>query len=181
MSAARMPSTLLPLPTKPLRRFVNVHSAANWFARDQVLMWDIPGVTSGSLTAAELTQFGGWPFAPDAEWLNLQTIAFYQFKTAIDKQGSVARREPRASTPSRVLDFFVSPVLANEAGCDDLHWLDGTVLRFCCDVHDLCYEKYGCESSSWWRWWSSWSCTACNYGAVRCFSGGGHNPFYRVI
>ena len=154
--------------------------AANWFAKDQVLMWDIPGVTSGSLTAAELTSFGGWPFAPDAEWLNLQTIAFYHFKTAIDKQGSVARRQPGASSPNRVLDFFVTPVLANEAGCDDMHWLDGTVLRFCCDVHDLCYEKYGCESRSWWRWWSSWTCTSCNYGAVRCFGGGG-NPSYRFI
>lgn len=155
--------------------------AANWFAKDQVLMWDIPGVTSGSLTAAELTSFGGWPFAPDAEWLNLQTIAFYHFKTAIDKQGSVARRQPGAASPNRVLDFFVTPVLANEAGCDGLHWLDGTVLRFCCDVHDLCYEKYGCESSSWWRWWSSWTCTSCNYGAVRCFSGGGYSPFFRFI
>jgi hypothetical protein len=110
--------------------------AANWFAKDQVLLWDIPGVTSGSLTAAELTSFGGWPFAPDAEWLNLQTIAFYHFKTAIDKQGSVARRQPGPSAPNRVLDFFVAPVLA-DAGCDGLHWLDGTVLRFCCDVHDL--------------------------------------------
>lgn len=155
--------------------------AANWFAKDQVLIWDIPGLTSGSLTAAELTSFGGWPFAPDAEWLNLQTIAFYHFKTAIDKQGSVARRQPGTSSPNRVLDFFVTPVLANEAGCDGLHWLDGTVLRFCCDVHDLCYEKYGCESSSWWRWWSSWTCTACNYGTVRCFSGGGHIPSYRFI
>ena len=26
--------------------------AANWFAKEQVLLWDIPGVTSGSLTAA---------------------------------------------------------------------------------------------------------------------------------
>ena len=155
--------------------------AANWFARDQVLLWDIPGVTSGSLTAAELTSFGGWPFVPDAEWLNLQTIAFYHFKTAIDTQGSVARRQPGALSPNRVLDFFVTPVLANEAGCDGLHWLDGTVLRYCCDVHDVCYEKYGCESSSWWRWWSSWTCTSCNYGAVRCFSGGGHIPTYRFI
>ena len=154
--------------------------AANWFAKDQVLLWDIPGVTSGSLTAAELTSFGGWPFTPDAEWLNLQTIAFYHFKTAIDKQGSVARRQPGPSAPNRVLDFFVAPVLA-EAGCDGLHWLDGTVLRFCCDVHDLCYEKYGCDMRSWWRWWSSWTCTSCNVGAVRCFSGGGHNPSYRFI
>ena len=70
--------------------------AANWFAKEQVLIWDIPGVTSGSLTADQLKSFGGWPFTPDAEWLNLQTIAFYHFKTAIDKQGSVASAAARA-------------------------------------------------------------------------------------
>jgi hypothetical protein len=153
--------------------------SANWFVSDQVLMWEIPGVTSGSLSADDLTQFGGWPFAPDAEWLNLQTIAFYHFKTAIDKQGSVAQRRPEAWSPGRLLDFVVTPVLANEPGCDGLHWLDGTALRYCCDDHDLCYEKYGCESSSWWRWWSSWTCDFCNYGAVRCFTGGSHQPFFQ--
>ena len=63
---------------------------------------------------------------------------------------------------------------------DDLHWLDGTVLRFCCDVHDLCYEKYGCTSSSWWRVWSSWTCNSCNAGAIWCFAGGGagRGPFH---
>ena len=40
---------------------------------------------------------------------------------------------------------FVAPTLsANEPGCDGLHWLDGTVFRYCCDVHDLCYAKVGC-------------------------------------
>jgi hypothetical protein len=145
---------------------------AYWFARDQVLIWEIPGVTSGSLTADHLSAFGGWPFKPDAEWLNLQTIAFYHFKTTMDKQGLVAGGQPAVSWPGRVLNFFVAPVLA-DVGCDGMHWLDGTSLRFCCDVHDLCYEKRGCTTSSWWRIWSSWTCTACNASVVLCFADGG--------
>ena len=156
---------------------------AYWFARDQVLIWEIPGVTSGSLTADHLSAFGGWPFKPDAEWLNLQTIAFYHFKTTMDEQGLVAGRQPAVLWPGRVLNFFVAPVLA-DVGCDGLHWLDGTVLRFCCDVHDLCYEKRGCTSSSWWRVWESWTCTACNASVVVCFADGGAGgigPIKRVL
>jgi hypothetical protein len=167
------------LVSRLMRDGVQIGSA-NWFVKDQVLMWDIPGVTSGSITAAELTQFGGWPFAPDAEWLNLQTIAFYHFKTALDKQGSVAARRPAAPSSGGLLDLVVTPVSANEPGCDGLHWLDGTALRYCCDVHDFCYESYGCDSTTWWRWWTSWTCDSCNYGAVRCFTGGaGRLPFIR--
>ena len=103
---------------------------ANWFAKEQLLIWDIPGVTSGSLTGGHLKSFGGWPFTPDAEWLNLQTIAFYHFKTAIDKQGLVAARPPAASWPERALNLLIAPVQANEPGCDGLHWLDGTVLGY---------------------------------------------------
>jgi hypothetical protein len=152
---------------------------ANWFAKEQVLIWKIPGVTAGSLTAEQMKTFGGWPFLPDAEWLNLQTLAFYHFKTAMDKQASAVARAGDASWPRRALAFLVAPVQADEPGCDGLHWLDGTVLRFCCDVHDLCYEKYGCSSSSWWQWWSSWQCDRCNGGVVWCFMGGGtgHGPF----
>ena len=90
--------------------------AANWFAKEQVLIWNIPGVTAGSLTADQLKAYGGWPFTPDAEWLNLQTIAFYHFKTAIDRQGSVAARTPSGLAPGQVLDFFVAPVAGERAG-----------------------------------------------------------------
>jgi hypothetical protein len=153
---------------------------ANWFAKEQVLIWNIPGITAGSLTAEQMKTYGGWPFKPDAEWLNLQTLAFYHFKTAMDKNGTVAARTPPASRSRQMLDFLIAPVHANEPGCDGLHWLDGTVLRYCCDVHDWCYEKYGCSSRSWWQWWSSWTCDTCNLGAVWCFSGGGNGkgPFH---
>ena len=42
------------LVSRLMRDGVQIGSA-NWFVKDQVLMWDIPGVTSGSITAAELT------------------------------------------------------------------------------------------------------------------------------
>jgi hypothetical protein len=160
--------------------------AASWFVQEKVLAWDIPGVARGHLAAEHLKDFGGWPFTPDAEWMNLQTIAFYHFKTASgDKDGLVARQRPapsrpaRPAWPGRLANLLVAPVLANEPGCDGLHWLDGTVLRYCCDRHDLCYSKSGCTSSSWWQIWSSWSCTACNASAVNCFMTGGYEgPFY---
>lgn len=58
----------------------------------------------------------------------------------------------------------------NEPGCDNLHWLDGSIFRACCDRHDQCYETNGCNASSWW--WpfaGSWSCQRCNAAAVYCF------------
>ncbi|BCS33558.1 hypothetical protein TBR22_A27850 [Luteitalea sp. TBR-22] len=58
----------------------------------------------------------------------------------------------------------------NEPGCDNLHWLDGSIFRACCDVHDKCYETNGCSSSSWWWPFSgSWSCQRCNAQVVYCF------------
>ncbi|WP_396625448.1 hypothetical protein [Luteitalea sp.] len=60
--------------------------------------------------------------------------------------------------------------LRNEPGCDNLHWLDGSIFRACCDVHDKCYETNGCNSSSWWWPFSgSWSCQRCNAQVVYCF------------
>lgn len=147
----------------------------NWFPREQVFAWDLPGLTKGSLTAKQLSDYGGWPFTPDLEWMNVQAIAFHHFKTLIDTQRFVA--EARPGWLQR-LSQFVAPVLeADEPGCDDLHWLDGTVLRYCCDVHDACYAKNGCSSKSWWQVWSSWRCTMCNAWVVDCFMDGGDPIF----
>jgi hypothetical protein len=58
----------------------------------------------------------------------------------------------------------------NEPGCDNLHWLDGSIFRVCCDAHDRCYQTEGCGASSWWWPFSgTWSCQRCNIGAVYCF------------
>jgi hypothetical protein len=67
---------------------------------------------------------------------------------------------------------------ANEPGCDNLHWLDGSIFRACCDQHDRCYETNGCNSSSWW--WpfaGSWSCQRCNVLVAYCFCTAS-NPAY---
>jgi hypothetical protein len=139
----------------------------NWFAGSGLLMWDLPGLTRGYVAPEHLKEFGGWPFTPDLEWLNMQAYAFQHFKTLLQKQGFVARGP--SSWPARIAQFFAPTLSANEPGCDDLHWLDGTILRFCCDVHDLCYEKNGCSSRSWWQFWTSWTCDACNAWVVICF------------
>ena len=142
----------------------------NWFPSSGLLMWDLPGLTRGYIAPEHLKEFGGWPFAPDMHWLNLQAFAFQHYKSLIQSQGYVAQASP--GWPSRIVQFL-SPVLHADEGCDDLHWLDGTVLRYCCDVHDFCYEKNGCTARSWWRVWSSWTCDYCNAWVVACFLSGG--------
>jgi len=151
----------------------------NWFVQDRLLMWDFPGLTKSYLGPEHLSQFGGdWPFKPDMTWLNLQTIAFYHFKTAIKAKGFVARAQ--TGPASRLLQFFAPTLQADEPGCDGLHWLDGTVLRFCCDVHDICYSKNGCSSQSWWQIWTNWTCDFCNAWVVSCFAGGGNPPHWAM-
>lgn len=143
-----------------------------WYARARLYVWSIPALQTGGFIGPEHLQadFGGWPFTPDMAWMNLQALGFHHFKTLINQQRFVARVQP----PRRgVLQFFAPTVLANEDGCDDLHWLDNSVFRYCCDEHDRCYEKAGCNSSSWWRVWSGWLCDFCNMEAVRCFLAGG--------
>jgi hypothetical protein len=124
-----------------------------WFARDKVFMWNLPNRTQGFLGPEHMKDFGGWPFTPNAAWVNLQTIAFYHFKTLIDANGFVARNDgvcktrQGSSLAARLANFF--------------------------DRHDLCYERYGCTYHSWWQVWSSWRCDACNAWAAWCFAQGG--------
>ena len=160
-----------PVMVSELTQFGAPVGTAVYFEKDRVFAYSVPGFTAGAVVIGtdELkANYGGWPFTPDTTWLNLQIIATYHFKTLMAKQGSVARTcEP--STPSRLAQLFAPTVYANEAGCDDLHWLDGSVLRECCDDHDRCYSKSGCDSNTWWQWWRSWSCDRCNMTVVGCF------------
>ena len=148
-----------------------------WFEQDQVFAYQLPGLTDGLVYIAPehlKRDYGGWGFTPDPAWVNLQTIAQHHFKTLLVKNGSVARNCAPAAAPSRVAQFFF-PTVHAEPGCDGLHWLDGTILRLCCDNHDMCYETDGCTARTWWRVWTSWTCDACNITVVSCFIGGG-NP-----
>ncbi len=153
---------------------------ANYLTFERIFAWKIPGVTEGLISNDHLkARYGGWLFRPDMTWMNLQTLGMYQWKTEINERGFVGRTE-KPTLLARVAGFFAPALHAapNEAGCDGLHWLDGSNYRFCCDIHDLCYEKYGCSSSTWWRVWSSWNCDRCNMDVVWCFAGGGggHGP-----
>jgi hypothetical protein len=146
--------------------------ASYWYARPQLFVWNIPALHTGGFIGPEHlhAQFGGWPFTPDMAWMNLQTLAFHHFKGLINQRRFVARTElPK----NRILQFFAPILTANETGCDDLHWLDNSVFRYCCDVHDLCYEKAGCNASSWWKVWTSWTCDFCNADVIHCFLTGG--------
>ncbi len=152
---------------------------ANYFTFERVFAWKIPGVTEGEITNAHLLpRYGGWLFRPDMTWMNLQILGMYQWKTAINEKHFVGSAQ-KPTVLGRIAGFFVPVVHADEEGCDDLHWLDGTSYRFCCDIHDYCYAKYGCSSSTWWKVWTSWRCDHCNMDAVWCFAGGGsgHGPF----
>jgi hypothetical protein len=168
------------LVTQMMRDGVEI-GVANYLTYERVYAWSLPGLSEGRVANEHLrARHGGWPFTPDMVWMNLQALGLYHWKTIINQRGFVARQQP-ARNP--VLQFFAPVAAANEAGCDGLHWLDGTVLRYCCDMHDACYEKHGCSSSSWWQVWSSWRCDACNMGAIFCFVGGGGSggPYHRYF
>jgi hypothetical protein len=153
----------------------------NWVPDSQTLVWSLPGLTEGFIAADHLKEFGGFPFVPDAAWLNVQALAFHHFKSEIQKNGFVAQRQEPRSWSERAVGFFMPTVQANEPGCDGLHWLDGTVFRFCCDIHDQCYDVNGCTSKSWWQIWSSWTCDVCNTFAIHCFIGGGGGQIGRGV
>lgn len=158
---------------------------ANYFVNERIYAWKMPGVAEGLISTAHLTpRYGGWLFTPDMTWMNLQALGFYEWGRA--RPAGATRASACAAKPTLLqrLANAVSPVVhaagvKDDAGCDNLHWLDGSTFRNCCDVHDLCYEKYGCTSSTWWRVWTSWNCDRCNGEAVWCFSTGGtgHGPF----
>ena len=152
--------------------------SSRWYVEERVLAWSFPGLTEGYLDADRLKPIGGWPFTPDLAWANVQSFAFHYFHTLVATQGFVARRRP-SGWAEKVFGLLMPTVLANDAGCDGLHWLDRTVFRPCCDVHDRCYRKNGCGSSSWWLWWSSWQCNSCNMYALFCFATGGRPPYYQ--
>ena len=142
-----------------------------WFENDQVFAYALPGLMAGAVVIGPedlKANYGGWPFKPDTTWLNLQIIAAHHFKVLGAKHGASAKA-CGPSEPSRLAQFFMPTLYANDVGCDDFHWLDGGVVRECCDDHDRCYEKSGCDSGTWWQVWRSWSCDRCNIAVVGCF------------
>jgi hypothetical protein len=144
---------------------------SRWYPEEQVYVWSVPGLTTGYMDAEHMKDVGGWTFAPDLAWVNIQNYAFLYFHMLIATQGFVAGAAPAArSWLARLAEAVAPTVYANEPGCDGLHWLDGSIFRPCCDIHDRCYEKYGCTWKSWWEWWSSWKCVGCNMGLTLCIT-----------
>jgi hypothetical protein len=146
-----------------------------WVPSQKLLMWNFRGLTKGAVNEETLkkTPSGGWTFQPSMGWSNVQALAFYTFHSRLAKAGtgSVARTDPaKRSLGQKLMDAVVQPVAANDPGCDGLHWMDSSIFRPCCDAHDICYAKVGCNQFSWfWPPSMSWSCNACNAAAVYCF------------
>jgi hypothetical protein len=170
------------LATKVLRDGVDI-GAANYFVNERIYAWHLQDVPDGWIADEHLqVRYGGWPFRPDMIWMNLQTIAKYHWRAVMNEKGFVARggcSAPQPTLATRISSFFVPTLLANDPGCDDFHYFDGTLFRYCCDLHDACYEKAGCTSSTWWQWWSSWTCDFCNMNVIACVAtGGGTNKVF---
>jgi hypothetical protein len=151
-----------------------------YYESEQVFTWVFPGLTEGLVDQAALAPIGGLPFTPDAEWANVQSLAFYTFHTAVKERGAVAPQANRSGVIHKIASLFVPTLFANEPGCDNLHWLDSTIYRPCCDQHDRCYEKFGCDWKTWWQIWSSWTCDVCNGMVLYCFGTGGKVPFRQL-
>lgn len=139
-----------------------------WYDADQLFAWSFPGLTEGYADSTRVKAVGGWPIVNDMAWINTQNLAFYEFGTVLKERGKVS--ENRGGWLHRVASLAIPSLHANDLGCDDLHWLDGTLLRYCCDSHDICYATSGCTSTTWWQWWSSWTCDVCNMSVTWCFS-----------
>jgi len=153
--------------------------SSQWWPQEQAFAWAFPGLTEGYVDASRLRGNGGWPMAPDMGWMNTQNLAFYQFHTLVKERGNTSAR---SGGWLQKIGVLVAPILhANEVGCDDLHWLDQSIFRPCCDSHDLCYSKAdpNCGASSWWMWWSSWQCDQCNIYVVGCFMTGGMSHVFQ--
>ena len=93
---------------------------------------------------------------------------------AVASVGSAARTLPDMPAFQgiwqRPWQFGGAGTVVDEPGCDNLHWLDGSIFRACCDQHDRCYESNGCNAGSWWWPFSgTWSCERCNAAVVYCF------------
>jgi hypothetical protein len=135
-------------------------ASLRWSAHHRMLQWKVRESEMATVTAKDLPNIPGWE--PSLAWANVQAYALAQ--AAVSSRASAQALDVRGDGVT-VLDT---------AGCDGLHWLDGTIYRPCCDQHDACYAKNGCTWESWW-FNGSWSCIKCNIAVIKCFltAGGG--------
>lgn len=126
-----------------------------WYAEPGLLVWEFRDGRRGSVSPDTLGK--DWPFRPGPGWANLQIFGLHS-------AGAPAENAAKSGTEE----------VADERGCDRLHWLDNTILRPCCDRHDLCYRAVqpACTARSWYYWRGNWSCVQCNAEVVFCFLAG---------
>jgi hypothetical protein len=147
--------------------------------RERQLVFQFPGLVQDVIDQSALKPIGGWPFTPTMGWMHVQALAFYQFHSESKAKQRAAVKPAWMLKPE--LNWFqkawetLVPVVHAQDGCTGLHRLDDTILRPCCDHHDWCYIRNGCDRSSWyWPFGNAWQCTPCNIVAVWCFLGTGH-------
>ena len=152
--------------------------SSRWYVEERVLAWSFPGLTEGYLDAGPTEadrRLAVYPRSGVGQRPELRVSLLPYARRHAGFRGTAAA----SGWTEKILGLVMPTVLANEPGCDGLHWLDRTVFRPCCDVHDRCYRKNGCGASSWWLWWSSWQCNSCNTYAFFCFATGGRPPYYQ--
>ena len=159
--SARLEQPDLPNFTAALRKrdTGEVLAILGWHEDEQMLIFRFIGEQPMAITKTVLPQ-GHWTFHPNEAWADIQLLSLMKGRNAIASRQSIVNLATPRPTP------------LNEPGCDDLHWLDGTVYRQCCDDHDRCYETEWppCEAGKSWWFQGGWSCTFCNIEVVLCFA-----------
>lgn len=133
-----------------------------WYEDDEALVWRIDGLGEGEATPALMKK--PWPHHPDMAWANVQ---IYSLLLSYE-----SKPRPKGLVAAATASIRANDICPGDPGCTGLHWLDGTILRWCCDEHDRCYEtQTPCCSASSWIWWfgDNWSCVPCNIAVVECF------------
>jgi len=128
-----------------------------WHEEAQMLVFSVKGEKPKGISKAVLPS--GWSFQPNEAWADVQLL-------------SLMKSEKAHQQHLGVIATALRPIVTNDPGCDMLHWLDGSMFRPCCDIHDACYETEWppCEAGKSWFFMGSWHCTTCNIQAIVCFA-----------
>lgn len=156
--------------------FLTLHGTqvgwVRYHPKERQLVFQFPGLVQNVFTQDSLKPIGGWTFTPTMGWMHVQALAFYEFHSAMKAKASAEWfMKPEPSWFQKAWEA-VFPTVHAQDGCTYLHHLDGTVYRPCCDAHDRCYVKNGCNMYSWlWPFSWQWECVPCNIRAFVCFQG----------
>ena len=146
--------------TSVLRIGNEILAVLAWYEEAQTLVYQAHWSPEARYLTAEQFPEKRWPFRPNMAWANLQLISYA--KSEESRGALVLGEKAPDGRPFRL-------AVQNSPGCDGLHWLDGTMMRECCDIHDACYAKEDpdCTYTSWW-FQGSWSCVQCNIQVILC-------------